>query len=78
MVTDPLGDFAMLDPKTVAVLRAVLDELCASTSPSDVRTRTNVASRLLEAARQGGSDMSLDNLKAAGKQALLQTPTMWP
>ena len=65
----------MLDPETAALLRAVLDELCASTSPSDVRTRTNVASRLIEAACES-SDMSIDAL--GDKQDLLQTPTMWP
>jgi hypothetical protein len=66
----------VLDPETVALLRAILDELCASTSPSDMSIRANIASKLLEAARQGG-DTSIGNLEAAGKEALLQAPTMW-
>jgi hypothetical protein len=67
---------AMLDPETARMLRAILDELCASLPPSDVSTKTNVASKLLEAVSHGRSP-SIDNLKAAGKEALLQTPTMW-
>ena len=66
----------MLDPETVAVLRAVLDELGASTSPADVRVRTDIASRLLEAAGKS-VDVSTGHLNAARKGASLQTPTMW-
>jgi hypothetical protein len=66
----------MLDPETVAVLRAVLDELSAGTSPADVRVRTDITSRLLEAAYTGG-DVSSDHLKAVRRDASLQTPTMW-
>lgn len=69
------GEVTMPNAETAAVLRAVLDELCADISRYDASTRTNVASRLLETARQGKS--SLDDLKRAGMQALLQTPTMW-
>jgi len=65
-----------LDPETARLLRAVLDELCANVPPSDVSTKTKVASKLLEAVSHGRSP-SVDNLKAAGKQALNQTPTMW-
>jgi hypothetical protein len=66
----------MLDPETVAVLRAVLDELNASTSPADVRVRTDIASRLLEATGKS-VDVSTGHLKAARNGASLQTPTMW-
>jgi hypothetical protein len=65
----------MPDRETVAVLRTLLEELCASLAPSDVHTRTKVASRLLETVKQG--EPSLEELRAAGKQALLKTPTMW-
>jgi len=65
----------MPDRETAALLRTLLKELCASLSPSDVHTRTMVATRLLETVRQG--EQSLDELRAVGKQALLQTPTMW-
>ncbi len=66
----------MLDPDTARLLRAILDELCASIPPSDVSTKTNVASKLLEAVSNGRSP-SIDSLKAVGREALLQTPTMW-
>jgi hypothetical protein len=65
----------MPDAETAALLRAVLDELCASMSPFDVGTRTHVASRLLEAVKQGKS--SLDDLRSAGREALHKAPTMW-
>lgn len=65
----------MPNAETAVVLRAVLDELCANVPPLDARTRTNVATKLLEATRQGRS--SVDDLKSAGRTALLQTPTMW-
>ena len=65
----------MPDPETVALLRAVLDELCASVSPFDLATRTNVASRPLETVKHGSS--SLDDLKRAGIEALRPPPTMW-
>jgi hypothetical protein len=65
----------MVDAETTALLRAALDELCASLSPSESSTRTSVASKLLEAVKQGSS--SLDDLKKAGREVLRQPPTMW-
>jgi hypothetical protein len=65
----------MPDTETAAMLRAILDELCAETSLSDSFTRTNVASKLLETAREETS--SLDDLRNAGRRALRQPPTMW-
>jgi hypothetical protein len=65
----------MPDPETAAVLRAVLDEVCASVSPFDACTRINVASRLLEVAKQGKP--SIDDLREAGRVILPKTPTMW-
>jgi hypothetical protein len=65
----------MPDRETAALLRTLLEELCASLSPADVHTRTNVAATLLETVRRG--EQSPDELRAAGKQAMLQTPTMW-
>ena len=64
----------MPDRETAALLRTLLEELCVSLAPSDVHTRTKVATRLLETVRQG--ERSLEELRAAGKQ-VLQTPTMW-
>jgi hypothetical protein len=65
----------MPDAETAALLRSVLDELCASISPFDASTRTSVASRLLEMSRNGRS--SVDDLKEAGKEVLARYPTMW-
>jgi len=65
----------MPDTETAALLRTVLDELCAQLPSFDASTRTNVASRLLDAAKQGRC--SLDDLREAGKQGLHKTPTMW-
>jgi hypothetical protein len=65
----------MPDPETAALLRAVLDELCAGVPPFDSTTRTNVASRLLDTVKHGSS--SLDELKRAGREVLRHPPTMW-
>jgi hypothetical protein len=65
----------MLDAETAALLRAVLDEVCASISLSDTSTRTNVASKLLEAVKQGTP--SADDLRRVGQQVLLQPSTQW-
>jgi hypothetical protein len=65
----------MPDAETAAVLRAVLDEVCADLSPLDTVTRTYVASSLLEKTRQAQS--SLDDLRQAAKSALRRPPTMW-
>jgi hypothetical protein len=65
----------MLDRETTAFLQTLLEELCASLSPSDVHSATNLASQLIETVKQG--EQSLDELEAAGEQALLKTPTMW-
>ena len=60
----------MPDAETAALLRAVLDEVCASISLSDTSTRTNVASKLLETVKQGTS--SVDDLRKVGRQVLHQ------
>lgn len=65
----------MLDAETAALLRAVLDEVCASISLSDTSTRTNVASKLLEAVKQGTP--SADDLRIVGQQVLLQPSAQW-
>jgi hypothetical protein len=44
----------MPDAEAAVLLRSVLDELCAQVSKFDATTRANVASRLLEAAKQEG------------------------
>lgn len=65
----------MPDSETAALLRTVLDELCVQLPAFDTSTRTNIASRLLEAVKKGRC--SLDDLRQAGKEALHRTPTMW-
>jgi hypothetical protein len=65
----------MPDPETATLLRSVLDELYAHVHHFDGHTKVDLASRLLEAVKQGRS--SMDELREVGKQALKQTPTMW-
>lgn len=65
----------MPDPETAALLRSVLDELCADEPGFAANSKVDVATRLLEAVKQGRS--SIDDLKAAGMSGLRQTPTMW-
>ncbi len=65
----------MLDAETAAMLRVVLNEVCADISPFDTATRTHVASSLLEKTRQANS--SLDDLRQAAITALRRPPTMW-
>ena len=60
----------MPDAETAALLRAILDEVCASISLSDTSTRTNVASKLLETVKQGTP--SVDDLRKVGRQVLHQ------
>jgi hypothetical protein len=63
----------MSDAEITALLRAVLDELCASVSPSDASTRMTVASTPRETAEQAKSTPY--DLNRAGREA--QPPTMW-
>jgi hypothetical protein len=58
----------------VAVLHAILNELCAEIPLTDVGTRTNVACALLAASHAGA--LSLDDLRQAGSLALQQVPSM--
>lgn len=65
----------MPDAETVALLRAVLDEVCSSISLADTSTRTNVASKLLETVKHGTP--SADDLRQVGSQILHQPTTAW-
>lgn len=65
----------MFDSATTAILRAVLDDVCQSVSRFETGTRTHVATRILEAARQG--ETTPDSLKQIGRKALGDAPTMW-
>jgi hypothetical protein len=66
----------MPDAEMAALLRAVLDEVCADISWSETTTRERVAARLSEAARMGHS--SAEDLRRVGRDALSRAPTMWP
>jgi hypothetical protein len=70
------GETAMPDAETATLLRSVLNELCAHLHHFDRGTKVDVASKLLEAVKQGRS--TADELRQAGQQVLRQTPTMWP
>ena len=58
----------MFDAETTALLRAVLDEVCANVSCYETSARTHVASKILEAAARG--ETSVDGLKKVGWEAL--------
>ena len=64
----------MLDTAIIALLRTVLDEVCVHVSRYEIGPRTNVASKILEAARQGMK--SADGLREVGREALLQSSAM--
>jgi hypothetical protein len=58
----------MFGSETTALLRSVLDEVCADVGRYENGTRTFVASRLLQTAAEG--TLELDELKDAGRSAL--------
>ena len=66
----------MPDAEMAALLRAVLDEVCADVPWSETATRERVAASLSEAARMG--HCSTEDLRRAGRDALIRAPTMWP
>jgi hypothetical protein len=66
----------MPDAEQAALLRAVLDEVCADLDSSDTATRERVAARLCDLMRSGRC--SVEELKRAGRDALTRAPTMWP
>ncbi|MGV7215784.1 hypothetical protein [Bradyrhizobium sp. UFLA05-112] len=65
----------MLDTATAELLRAVLEEVCASISRYETGVRAHVAAKLLEAATRG--ERIPGRLKQIGVEALREAPTMW-
>lgn len=65
----------MPDAEMAALLRVVLDEVCAEIPPWDTAARERVAARLRAAAR--ADSCSLEDLKRAARDALTRAPTMW-
>lgn len=62
----------MPDAEMTALLRAVLDEVCAEIPPWDTTARERVAARLRAAARE--DRCSLEDLKRAGWDAPAHRP----
>jgi hypothetical protein len=58
----------MFDAETTALLRAVLDDVCANLSPYENGVRAHVASKILEAAARGA--ISADDLKQIARRAI--------
>ena len=67
------GVLYMFDAQTTALLRAVLDDVCHKVSLHDTGTRTHVAVKILEAARDG--ETMVDGLKRVGWNALREART---
>ncbi|MCK1718137.1 hypothetical protein [Bradyrhizobium sp. 141] len=65
----------MLDAETTALLRKILDEVCAAVSRDEPGARVHVASTLLESASKG--EISAEGLKLVAQRALVDAPTMW-
>ncbi|MBR0685217.1 hypothetical protein JQ612_14000 [Bradyrhizobium manausense] len=65
----------MPDPEMAALLRAVLDEVCAEIPLSDTTTRERVAARLRKAAQTNRH--AVQDLRQAARDALIRAPTMW-
>lgn len=62
----------MLNAEIVALLRAVLEDVCADVSRCETSARTHVASMLLEAASKG--DTSTEDLREVAQKALENAP----
>ncbi|MGC0322540.1 hypothetical protein ABIG06_003169 [Bradyrhizobium sp. USDA 326] len=65
----------MFDTETTAHLRAVFNEICEGLPHREIGARTQVASKILEAATRG--ELSPDDLRQVGSKALSHAPTMW-
>ncbi|WP_370157809.1 hypothetical protein [Bradyrhizobium yuanmingense] len=63
----------MFDTATIALLRAVLDQVCESVLGGQIGARTHVASKILET----GGEVSRERLRQIGRDALSHAPTMW-
>ena len=65
----------MFDAVVTALLRVVLDEARVDVPTHEAGKNALVASKALETATKG--ELDADNLRAAGRQALLPAPSMW-
>jgi uncharacterized protein (DUF2267 family) len=71
---DFLGGFAMIDTETRAMLRTILDEVCGHVGQYQNATRAHVAAQMLAAARR---EVTIENIRTVGREALKSAPTMW-
>jgi hypothetical protein len=64
----------MFDADTRAVLRAILDEVYENVGRYQNATRGHVTAIILDAA---GRELTPDDIRRAGHEALKSAPTMW-
>jgi hypothetical protein len=64
----------MFSSEIIALLRNVLDEICADMAEHETSKKTFVASKILESASKGERDA--DALRFVGRRALRATPSM--
>jgi hypothetical protein len=62
----------MFNSETTALLRSVLDEVCAGISIHETATKALVASKILESASKG--ELDADSLRSVGRRALRTAP----
>jgi hypothetical protein len=65
----------MFSSEVTALLRTVLDEVCADVAEHETSTKTRVASLLLESASMG--ERNADTLRSVGRRALRSRPSRW-
>ncbi|MFZ5713990.1 MAG: hypothetical protein ACOY3N_14335 [Bradyrhizobium sp.] len=65
----------MFNRQTTAMLRLVLDEVCADLGKYEKAVGAHVAVKLLEAAAL--PDRTIEDLKSTGREALSCAPTRW-
>ena len=65
----------MFSSETTALLRTVLDEVCAGVAERETSKKALVASKLLESASKGERDANA--LRSVGRRALRSVPSMW-
>ena len=64
----------MIDTETRAMLRTILDEVCEHVDQYQNATRAHVAAQMLAAA---GHEVTIENIRTVGREALKGAPTMW-
>ena len=65
----------MFSSEVTALLRTVLDEVCADVAEHETSKKARAASILLESASRG--ERNADALRFVGRRALRSAPSMW-